>query len=136
MVSYEYRVLPAPARGIKLRGARTGAERLAAALTEAMNAMARDGWEYVRADMLPSEERKGLTGRATVYHNLLVFRRRIEAAPAPLRLVAQAGPSDADPARTMPPLHAQAEGAPPPVGAPDRGAEPPAGGPALPGVSR
>ena len=44
--------------------------------------MAANGWEYVRAETLPCEERSGLTGRTTVYHNVLVFRRPLEAAEA------------------------------------------------------
>ena len=78
MTSYEYTVIPAPARGEKTKGARTGIERFAAALASALNEMALDGWEYVRAETLPSEERAGLTGRTTVYHNVLVFRRALE----------------------------------------------------------
>lgn len=75
MTAYEYKVVPAPVRGEKARGLKTGAERYAHALEGLMNTLGADGWEYVRADTLPSEERSGLTGRTTVYHNLLVFRR-------------------------------------------------------------
>jgi hypothetical protein len=84
MQAYEYKVIPAPDRGIRVRGARSGAERFAAAVADRMNAMARDGWEYVRADLLPCEERTGLTLKSTtVYHNLLVFRRVVTVeAPA------------------------------------------------------
>ena len=42
-----------------------------------MNTQARDGWEYVRSETLPSEERAGFTKRRTVYVNLLVFRRAV-----------------------------------------------------------
>lgn len=72
---YEYSVIPAPARGEKAKGARTAADRFALSLTAELNRMAADGWDYVRAETLPSEERSGLTRRATVYHNMLVFRR-------------------------------------------------------------
>lgn len=82
MSSYEYTVIPAPARGEKAKGARTGIERFAATLADALNDMAREGWEYVRAEVLPAEERSGLTSRTTVYHNLLVFRRALVAEPA------------------------------------------------------
>jgi hypothetical protein len=81
MSSYEYTVIPAPARGEKAKGARTGIERFAATLADALNDMAGDGWEYVRAEVLPAEERSGLTSRNTVYHNLLVFRRALHATP-------------------------------------------------------
>ncbi len=88
MQVFEYKVIPAPVRGQKARTARTADERFALAMTNAINAEAREGWEYLRSDMLPSEERSGLTRRTTVYHNLLVFRRPLaagaSAAPAPV----------------------------------------------------
>lgn len=82
MTGYEYKVVPAPLKGEKARGLKTGAERYAHALSQLMNTLGRDGWDYVRADTLPSEERTGFTGRTTVYHNLLVFRRQLETASA------------------------------------------------------
>lgn len=102
MQAYEYTVLPAPNRGEKVRGARSGAERFAHALTMEMNRMAQAGWEYVRAETLPCEERSGLTSRTTVYHNVLVFRRSLAPAhpqqdtgPAhrPLMATHDAGPA-------------------------------------------
>jgi len=83
MQSYEYKVLPAPARGDKERGLKTGAEKFAHALTTVMNDLARDGWEYWRAETLPAEERSGLTSKTTVYHNLLVFRRPLGEGTLP-----------------------------------------------------
>jgi hypothetical protein len=77
MEAYEYKVMPAPMRGDKERGLKTGADRFAHALGALMNELARDGWEYWRAETLPAEERSGLTSKATVYHNLLVFRRAL-----------------------------------------------------------
>ena len=82
MSQFEYSVVPAPSRGEKAKDARTPGDRYAVALTSELNRMAREGWEYVRADVLPSEERSGLTGRATVYHNLLVFRRAVAVTAA------------------------------------------------------
>jgi hypothetical protein len=80
MGGVEYRVVPAPKRGVKAKGAKTGEERLAAALSEVMNALGAEGWDYVRSDVLPCEERQGLTGRTTVYHTVLVFRRAVAEA--------------------------------------------------------
>ncbi|OZB16893.1 MAG: hypothetical protein B7X55_07165 [Rhodobacterales bacterium 34-62-10] len=94
-MSYEYRVIPAPVKGTKAKGAKTAEERFALTLQEAMNSMAADGWEFQRAETLPSEERSGLTGRKTVYHNMLVFRRTNAAAV------------EAFQPREMPPLSAQ-----------------------------
>lgn len=72
---YEYSAIPAPSRGEKAKDAKTPTQRYALALTSELNRMAGEGWEYVRADVLPSEERSGIAGRATIYHNLLIFRR-------------------------------------------------------------
>lgn len=122
MQHFEYKVVPAPRRGEKTRDAKTTPDRFAAALTRLMNAQARDGWDYLRADTLPCDERAGLTGTATHFQNMLVFRRalpeqtatlspesRLEAAP---RLVA---PS-ATPAPHPVPSIVSAEGPSPSLG--------------------
>ncbi|WP_116131124.1 DUF4177 domain-containing protein [Tropicimonas sp. IMCC34043] len=75
MPVYEYKVVPAPEKGIKAKGLKGTKERFAAALEAAMNELGLLGWDYVRADVLPCEERTGLTGTATSYVNMLVFRR-------------------------------------------------------------
>jgi hypothetical protein len=80
MQQFEYKVVPAPTRGEKVRGAKTTAERFAAALMAVMNDLGRDGWEYLRADTLPCEERVGLTGKSSSFLHMLVFRRQV--APA------------------------------------------------------
>ncbi|MFT3689490.1 DUF4177 domain-containing protein [Paenirhodobacter sp.] len=84
MQSYEYKVVPAPVRGEKERGLKTGAERFAHTLSQLMNELAQDGWEYWRAETLPAEERSGLTSKTTVFHNLLVFRRVLAEGRAPV----------------------------------------------------
>lgn len=83
MSSFEYSAIPAPIRSEKAKAAKTPAERYALTLTEEINRMASDGWEYLRAETLPSEERSGLTGRTTLFHNLLIFRRPKPAAVKP-----------------------------------------------------
>lgn len=75
MTAYEYQVLPAPERGKKAKGLKTPQARFAFALQELMNTMASEGWEFQRAETLPSVERAGLTSTATHYRNVLVFRR-------------------------------------------------------------
>lgn len=82
MQLYEYKVVPAPSRGEKARGIRTAPDRFANALAVLMNRLGQEGWEYLRAETLPAEEREGMFRRATVYHNVLVFRRALgQAAP-------------------------------------------------------
>ncbi|MFN4059710.1 MAG: DUF4177 domain-containing protein [Paracoccus hibiscisoli] len=83
---FEYSVIAAPTKAEKAREARTPTDRYALSLTAALNRMAAEGWEYLRADVLPSEERSGLTGRTTIYHNVLVFRRPQVVDPEVKRL--------------------------------------------------
>lgn len=85
MQRYEYKVIPAPRRGEKAREAKTTEDRFALALTLLMNKMGGEGWDYVRADTLPCDERSGLTGTKTTVQNVLVFRRAAgEAADVPV----------------------------------------------------
>lgn len=84
-MSYEYKVVPAPMRGLKARGIKTAEDRFANALQTAINEFAADGWEYLRADTLPCEQREGFMSKTTVYQNMLVFRRTNEATKAVMR---------------------------------------------------
>ncbi len=143
MQVYEYKVIPAPRRGEKAKGARSVAEKFGVALANVMNAQAKDGWEYQRADTLPCEERVGLTGSATHFQHMLVFRRAmVQPAAAPLPVVAAMPATtsvaaaeaaafldtpDEGPTRVVPFTARSAEGnaapvgpatAPPPVGRP------------------
>lgn len=96
MPKYEFKVVPAPRRGEKARGVKTTEDRFALALTTLMNDLGRDGWDYLRADSFPVDERAGFTGTKTTQHLLLVFRRVIEvAAPAAPAPVAPAAPAPA-----------------------------------------
>jgi len=104
-MTFEYRVVPAPVRGRKGKGLKSPAERFANALAAEINAQAAAGWEYLRTDTLPAEERSGLTGRTTVFQNMLIFRRPAEAT-------AETAP-EAAPARA--PLRALAEDLPEPA---------------------
>jgi hypothetical protein len=100
MQRYEYRVVPAPRRGEKVRGVKTTEDRFAHALTRLMNDLAREGWEYVRADTLPCDERSGFTGIKTTSQNMLVFRRSIA------EVIAEQG-SNAEPASAFSRLRTQ-----------------------------
>ncbi|AXQ94507.1 DUF4177 domain-containing protein [Cereibacter azotoformans] len=88
MPRFEYKVVPAPRKGEKVKGARTPTDRFAHALTQMMNELGRDGWDYLRAETLPCEERVGFTGKTTTYQNLLIFRRVVEEAQTTDRLPA------------------------------------------------
>ena len=136
MQRYEYKVIPAPKRGEKARGAKSTEDRFALALTGMMNQLGAEGWDYVRADTLPCEERSGLTGTKTSYQTVMVFRRALAASAAagsgaePVTPVRAEGPRlgspvamPAGPAPALGPAAAPA-GAPPAV-APSREATAP-----------
>ena len=97
MPRYEYKVVPAPTKGLKAKNVKGAEARFSHALQELMNGLSGYGWEYQRAETLPSIERAGLTGSTTEWRNVLVFRRRRESEPedeaAPTELLP---PPDAD----------------------------------------
>ena len=73
-----------------------------------MNEMAAEGWEYLRAETLPSVERSGLTATTTQWRNVLVFRRSDAGSiavgrPEP-RVRSQDPVGDAVPRERIPPL--------------------------------
>jgi len=105
MRKFEYKAIPSPSSGTKAKGVKSTEDRFALSITEVLNDMAAEGWEYVRAETLPCDERKGLTGTQTSYQNLLIFKRfqsaaepialkpeRIVSAPAPIAEHVEATP--------------------------------------------
>ena len=130
MRKFEYKAIPAPAQGTKAKGLKSIEDRFALSVTESLNEMAAEGWEYVRAETLPCDERKGLTGTQTSYQNLLIFRRfQASANPLPLepgRIVSTPAPAHDDmpaPRPVSEPVHPRRvttrppEGKAPPLGA-------------------
>ncbi len=75
MSTYQYRVVPAPTKGLKAKGVKGAEARFSNAIEDLMNTMGEQGWEYQRAETLPSTERSGLTGSTTEWRNVLVFRK-------------------------------------------------------------
>jgi len=82
MQRHEYKVVPAPRRGTKSREAKTTEDRFALTLSTLMNELGRDGWEYLRAETLPCEERAGFTKTRIVEQTMLVFRRPLSGSAA------------------------------------------------------
>lgn len=74
-MAWEYKVVPAPAKGLKDKSVKGVEARFAHAVEVLLNEMGAEGWEFWRAETLPSEERVGLTGSQTVWRHLIVFRR-------------------------------------------------------------
>jgi len=78
MQRHEYKVIPAPRRGTKSREAKTNEDRFALTLSNLMNDLGRDGWEYVRSETLPTEERAGIMKTRVVEQTMLIFRRTLD----------------------------------------------------------
>jgi hypothetical protein len=114
MQRFEYKVIPAPKQGVKARGVKSTEDRFAHGLTLLMNDLGAEGWEYLRADALPCEERVGFTGTKTTFQNVLIFRRALGvAADEPLRLTQQ---DPAPPAPRLGPAEAPLPASAPAVG--------------------
>ena len=75
MSTYQYRVVPAPTKGLRAKGVKGPEARFSNAIEDLMNQMGSQGCEYQRAETLPSVERSGLTGSTTEWRNVLVFRK-------------------------------------------------------------
>jgi len=90
MQRFEYKVVPAPRRGHKGKGLKGAEARFAYAFETVINDAAAEGWEYLRTDTLPAEERSGIASKQTIYQNMLVFRRQVADAQAPDTALMQA----------------------------------------------
>lgn len=95
MTTYEYKVVPAPRKGVKGKGVKGVEGRFAHGLEKVLSEHGADGWEYLRSDTLPSDERSGLATSVTTWRTVLVFRRpRADDASAfEPRLIEAAAPA-------------------------------------------
>jgi len=82
MPTFEYRVVPAPRTPAKEKGVKGTESRFAATLARLMNELGAEGWDYQRAETLPCDERRGLTGRVETMQHVLIFRRERSASAA------------------------------------------------------
>lgn len=81
-MSYEYKCVGAPEEPRRQRGVRAWSDRVALAMQEVIAAEAVDGWEYLRTDILPVEEKDGLFSRVRrIKRAVLIFRRELGDAP-------------------------------------------------------
>ena len=92
MPRYEYKVMPAPTRGSGGRQVKGTKVRFAHALSALMNEMGAAGWEYVRADTLPCDDRSGLFRTASPDLPMLIFRRLRGHDVSAVLSVSPAGP--------------------------------------------
>ncbi len=101
MTYYDYKVVPAPRRARKVKGIAAGPDLFALTLTDAINEVARQGWEYYRSETLTMEGPAGWFKRGGVEEQvMLIFRRprehlspRLAGETAAPREPLEAGPA-------------------------------------------
>ena len=93
-MAYEYKCVGAPEKGKRKRGAKTRSDRVANAMEIAIQAEATDGWEYLRTDLVPIEERGGMFKRPQEVHRAVLIFRRPLAREMPQRSLDRELPED------------------------------------------
>lgn len=102
MSYYDYKVIPAPRRSRRVKGIHAASDLFALTLTETINEIARQGWEFMRAELMAAEAPKGWFRRAVVAEEtVLVFRRPREHLSPRLAAVPDSG-LDAELPRVFP----------------------------------
>lgn len=82
---FEYKLLPVPAPAKKAKGRKTMPERMSHALSELMNAQAKENWLYEGQESFPAEEKSGLMGKEKLIEcRYMVFRREVGLEEMPL----------------------------------------------------
>lgn len=115
MTGYNYKTVAAPRRLKKVKGVKGQDALLAHSVEELIAVEAAQGWEYLRADTFPVEEKGGMFSKAAVTERaVLVFRR-----PAAVQHVRPAAPQP-QPVQQAP----QPVAAPQPAPAPQPAAAP------------
>lgn len=74
MTKYEYRAIPCPEKPLRQRDLPAGADPFCETLTAAINDLAGEGWDYIRAETIEVRTRRFLKSRKEE-RTFLVFRR-------------------------------------------------------------
>lgn len=111
MTGYQYKTVAAPRRLKKVKGVRGKDALLAHAVEDLIAVETAQGWEYLRADSFPVEDKGGLFSKPVVTERaVLVFRKAIPAHQP----VAQPQPAPQPAAQPAPPQRAEPSVAPAP----------------------
>lgn len=82
---FEYKLLPVPTPAKKAKGRKTMPERMGHALSELMNAQAKDNWVFSGQESFPAEEKTGLMSKEKLVEcRYMVFRREVGLEEMPL----------------------------------------------------
>lgn len=113
MAGYTYKTVAAPRRLKKVKGVKGQDALLAHSVEDLISVEAAQGWEYLRADTFPVEEKGGMFSKPVVTERALLVFRKPSAAQ-------QVRPVAAQPVQAAPQPVAQptAQPAPQPIAAP------------------
>lgn len=99
-MAFEYKCVGAPERAKRKRGAKTRTDRVALAMQDVIMQEAVDGWEYLRTDLVPTEERSGMFSRTHEVHRaVMVFRRSLRSSASTGPELGAPAPAAEDPIR-------------------------------------
>ena len=79
MERYEYQVVKAPTKSIKFKGLKKTDDAFALTLMEGMNGLARDGWQFVRTEIMVEQRRSVLGNNTRLEHDYMVYRRALRS---------------------------------------------------------
>jgi hypothetical protein len=89
MAEYEYRVVPAPAKPARGKTDALGSDGFVALFSELLNDMGREGWIYVRTDVVTERRGRWPFRRQVETRDLVVFQRAVRSDEARLLLTHQ-----------------------------------------------
>jgi len=76
---YEYQVVKTPSKSVKYKGLDREADAFAQTLMDGMNTLARDGWQFVRTEVMVEQRRSWLGVRTRRSHDYMVYRRALRS---------------------------------------------------------
>lgn len=119
MSYYDYKIVPAPKKAKKIKGVSGSGELFALTLNEAINEIARQGWEYYCSETLTAQTPGGWFKRAVTEEQVvLVFRKPREHLSPRLASAPEITAESVPESRIMEPLGAAARREPRIVEAP------------------
>lgn len=79
MERYEYRLEAVPTKSKRYKGLPKSDDAFALTVSDAINDLAKDGWEFFRIETMNETCRAGLFGTKTVSRDYMVYRRALRS---------------------------------------------------------
>ena len=79
MERYEYRLEAVPTKSKRYKGLPKSEDAFALTVTDEINDLAKDGWEFFRIETINETRRAGLFGTKTETHEYMMYRRALRS---------------------------------------------------------